>query len=545
MMKNILIFGIVLGLGCAYFEPNSLTATESSNNNAVTIYEKGNEYFKQKDYVRAIIEFEKIIDNYPGSEAYEPATYLAAFSYYKLNNFEAAAGLGEKFVKEFPMSSYYLNAASLLGESYFKLAQDYNAAYYLIDFYTQTKDTSAQVLAFDRIITILPELSISQLEKLHRHHMSDPIDEHLLFYLAQIEAREGKKKEAERDLSLLVRRFPNTDYVYEVDEYKKFIGLGEATGRVGILLPLTGSFSQYGQKLLPIIKFFQESKLLPFSLHFYDTKSDPIEATVAALKLIEDIHVDFIIAPVRIYEAFGICGLAVGKGIPVIMPLTSEARFEIMPLIFTGAQSSEEQAKVIARYSMGELGLTKFGILYPDMVKYRTIAEVFAQEILRNNREVVAMVDFSPDSVTIKAELEGMKEKEPQAIFLAMDTDMIINTTPQIAYYGLEDTKILGIESFNNEKVARLGEKYVDGATFVAPTPTDSTILRETKRLGFESDEVTTKVFQTLWQLKELKNYDRTTLPTLIPKILKGKETFCIYQINGYEVVKLAEVGGK
>lgn len=541
VMKNLFMIVTLLIFGCA---PQFLDRMESAADaeKAAALYERGNDYFKQKEYAEAIVEFEEVLDKYRRSDAYEPALYLTAFCYFKLNDFKEAASLGEKFLKEFPNSTYFLNAASLLGESYYKLAQDYKAAYYLTKFYTASKDSDKREAAFERILKVLPELSISELEKLHRIFMADPVDEHILFNLARIEAREGKKKEADRDFNLLTRRFPNTKYVYEIEEYKRFIGLGEATGRAGILLPLTGNFSSYGQRLLEIVKKFQKDKSLPFFTHYLDTKSDPIEATNAAARLIEDMHVDFLIAPIRVYEALGVCGVAYGKRIPLILPLTSEARFETIPLVFTAAQSDEEQAKVLAEYCMYDLGIKRFAILYPDLVKYRVIAEAFANEVVNNNRDVVAMVNFHADSITLRWELGGIKDKEPEAIFLPMDTDMIINTAPQVAYYGLGRVKLLGIDTFHDEKVPRLGEKYVEGAIFVTPAVIDSLTRKELTNINYEGDDMTARFFRVLWQLKGLADYDRVTLPHLIPKILKGKVVFNIYQIKGYEFRKLAEI---
>lgn len=545
-MKKVLWFGAILLISCAHIKPTVLKEYESSiaSEKAAVIYEKGNNYFKEKDYKNAINELKDIILKYENTDAYEPALYLTAYSFYKLNEFKKAATLGEKFIKEFPNSSYYLNATSLLGESYFKLAEDYKAAYYLTKFYTQSKDSVARKKAFEHIVMVLPELSIKQLEKLHRIFMSDPVDEHILYCLAQIEVREGKKKEAERDFNLLIRRFPNTMYTFEVQEYKIFIGLGETTGRAGILLPLTGKFSSIGQKLLEIIEIFEKNKSLPFSIYFLDTKSDPIDATIAAVKLIEEIHVDFLIAPISISsgEAFGVCGLAYGKGIPLILPMTSEGKFESIPHIFTSGLNSEEQAKVIANYSMYDLAIMKFAILYPDIPKYKSIAEAFANEVTKNNRELVTMVSFQPDSITLKWELKAIKEKNPEAIFLPMDKNMIINTAPQIAYYGLEHVKLLGIETFNDEKVPRLGEKYVEGAVFTAPSPIDSLTLKEFKKQGYKEDDFAAKFFYTLWRLKELKNYNRGVLPRSISKILKGRKISNIYKIKNGEFIKLAEV---
>lgn len=539
-MKNYLRLILICSIACA---PKFLERIEAEREDerVVVIYEQGNTYFKQKDYKKAIIEFQKILDRHKQSDAYEPALYLTAFSYFKLNRFEQAVSLGEKFIKQFPNSSYLINAISLLGESYFKLGEDYKATYYLTKFYTVSEDSSNREAAFERILKLLPELSVSELEKLHRMFMVEPIDEHILYNLAQIEAREGKKEEAERDFNLLLRRFPNTKYTYEVREYVRFIGLGEATGRAGILLPLTGRFADYGRRLFDIVKVFESRKSLPFSLHVLDTRSDPIEAIVAALKLIEDIHVDFLVGPIFTIEALGVCGLASGKGVPVILPMVSDTRFESIPNIFT-TQGSEEQAQAIARYSIYDLGIKKFAIMYPDIANYKRVAHVFAQEAVKHNREVVAIYNFHPDSITMKHPLEEIAEKEPEALFLAMDTDMIINSAPQIAYYGLEEVVLLGISTFKNEKVPRLGEKYVEGAVFATSALVDTSIFQELNRKNYQEDEFATKFISVLWQLKGFKDYDRSVLPKVIATMLERNRIFSIYQIQDGEFIKLMDM---
>jgi outer membrane protein assembly factor BamD (BamD/ComL family) len=543
-MKRLCLLSIIVMISCATFAsgPAQESDTKVTSKEIAAIYEKGNTHFKAKEYQNAIDELNIIIDKHQESAAYEPALYIVAFSNYKLDKFKKATQLGERFLKEFPNSQYILNVTSLAGESFFKLGEDYKAAYYLIKYHIQTEDTIGQNKAFERIMQTLPNLTITQLEKLHRAHMSDPLDEHILYYLAQIEAREGKKKEAERDFNLLLRRFPKTRYTFEVKEYQRFIDLGEATGRAGILVPITGEYANFGQKFLEVIKIYEKEKSLPFSLHYLDTKSDPIEATMAASKLITEMHVDFIIAPIRLMEAFGVCGLAFGKSIPVILPMTSEARLEKIPLVVTTGQSNEEQARCVAQYAMYDLALERFAVLFPDIAKYRSVGQAFADEVTKNNREILTMVGYDPDSITLKWELKAIKDKDPQAIFLPMDREMVINTTPQIAYYGLEHVKILGIETFKDEKVTRLGEKYVEGAVFAAPSPIDSLSLKEFNRAGFKEDDLSAKFYYTLWRLKGLTTYNRSNLPQQISIMLKGHEIFNIYTIKNGEFVKLTEI---
>ncbi|MGB7054792.1 MAG: penicillin-binding protein activator [bacterium] len=540
----ILLVTIIIMLNCAYIGPKGLTDIESAMaaERAAVIFERGNDYFKRKDYSNALIAFEEVVAEYEGTEPYEPALYLGAFCQYKLARFRNAVSFSEKYIKEFPDSKYYLNAMSLAGESYFNLAEDYQATYYLTKYYVQSEDPTGRQKAFERILDMLAGLSIAELEKLHRIYMAEEIDEHILYHLAQLETEEGKKEEAERDFNLLMRRFPNTRYLYEAEEYKRFISLGQATGRAGILLPLTGKFSDIGQNLLQVIRLFENNRLLPFSLHAIDTKSDPIEATLAAARLLEELSVDFLIAPVSSFEAFGICGYALGKSIPLILPMSAEARFESIPLVFTRGQTGEEQARIVARYSAYDGGINKFAVLFPNESRHRSVAQAFAQEVARNNREVVAMVSFPADSITLQDELEAIKDREPEALFLAMDTDMIINVAPQVAYYGLGEVTLLGTESFHSERVPRLGEKYVEGAVFATPSAIDEEISKRLKAAGLSVDEFSARLYSILWQLRNIRNYERTSLPRVIAETLRGTEMFSVYQIKDGEFIRLADI---
>jgi outer membrane assembly lipoprotein YfiO len=543
-MKSTVVLSILCILACGHFTPVSVEEYEYgySAERAAELYEQGNMHFKEDAYQNAIHKFEEIVANHENTSAYEPALYLLAFSHYKLKNFDDASSFGERFIKKFPTSTYTTNALSLVGESYYQLTEDYKASYYLLKYYLATEDIKGREKARERIMLMLPELSIKELEKLHRTFMAHPIDEHILYNLAQIEAREGKKKEAERDFNLLVRRFPNTEYAFEVQEYRRFMGLGEASGRCGILLPLTGEYSQLGQRLKEIVEIFEKELILPFSVHVIDTKSDPIEAILAASRLIESMHVDFIIAPIRLVEAFGVCGAASSEGVPVVLPMTSESRFEMIPLVYTTGLTHEEQARVIARYAMYDLGIKTFAVLHPDQTRYRNIGNVFANEIVKNNRHVSAIVSFQQDSITLKVPLEHIAETRPEAIFLPMDKDMIINATAQIAYYGLEGVQILGIDTFEDEKVPRLGERYVEGAVFAASAPIDSLTMREFSKTGFADDEFAAKFFSTLWKLRLLGGYNRSSLPARMADIVKGKKVAFVRRIHDGEFVKLAEI---
>lgn len=197
---------------------------------------------------------------------------------------------------------------------------------------------------------------------------------------------------------------------------------------------------------------------------------------------------------------------------------------------------------MVARYGAYDHGINKFAVLYPEDSYHRSIAHAFAQEVMRNNREVVAMVSFQQDSITLKAELEAIKDKEPEALFLAMDTDMIINVAPQVAYYGLEEVTLLGTESFHSERVPRLGEKYVEGSVFSTPSAIDEGVLKQLRSAGITVNEFNARFYSALWQLRDIQDYERANLPRIITGTFRGTEIFSIYQIKDGDFVKLTDI---
>ncbi len=507
------------------------------------IFENGNNFFKKKEYEKAIVEFDKIVRDYSKTQAYEPALYLLTFSYFRINGFERTVYYGERFVKEFPYSNYLTKVLGMLGEANLKLVNDYKAAYYLIKFHKQSTDILENEAAYKKIIQLLSEMTLENLDKLHRNFLGEPVDEHILYYLIKAEIKVGQDKNAERDFKLLTRRFPESVYTDEFTNFKKIAELGSATGKAGVLLPLSGKFARYGEKLQEILKVFSQHKYLSFSTTLYDTKSDPVEAILAAANLIDEKKVDFIIGPIFSIEALGVAGYASARNIPLVIPTNIELKLNSMPFIFTPGQTLEQQAKAVARYSTKHLGLARFAVLFPAISRYSTLAGIFVEEIKKNNGEVVAVESFDQDSITLRRELERIKKQKPEAIFLAMDTDMLINTAPQIFYYGLEDTKILGTDAFDNERIIRLGEKYVESAVFATSATIDSFAEQELKRQKLEtSDPITAKFFQTLWALRQLSGYERVNLSSKLGEILLKERTFNIWTIRNGEFVRITEI---
>lgn len=543
-MKNLAMVAIALVCSCAHFQPQFVADLKEEK--AAQAYQQAEARYQAKEYASAAPEFKRIIDEYPGTKAHEPSLYLLAFCHYKLSDFEQTTYWTERFLAEFPYSNFATNILGLAGDAYIKSGDPAKGVQYLLKYHAQVPETSERDKAFSTIMRTLPQLGRSDLDRLHRAFMADPMDEHLLYYLIRAKISDGKQKEARTDYEVLKKRFPETRYTISFDEVIPPVATGETTGRAGILLPLSGKFAAYGTRLSKVLRLFEQRKSLPFTAYVMDTKSDPIDAILAAIKLVDERKVDFIVGPIFSIEAFGVCGLGSGRGVPVIIPTALEARFASIPLVYTAIQNEEMQARIIARYAVTQYDLRRIGVIHLKDTRYESLARVFSEEVIKYGGEIVGVESFSADSITLKWQLGRLKKADPDAIFLAMDTEGVINTAPQVMYYGIAEVRLLGIESFNHESVPRLGEKYVEGAIFVAPATIDSLAMGELARGGVEDfDFVTVRFYQVLDKLRYLSQYSRADLGTRLTQILKGDNIFHVYQIRNGEFAKITDVDGK
>lgn len=444
------------------------------------------DYYNQGDFRSALDLIRNYLNRYPSSFERDDALYLGAACAFKLEEFRLASRYTKEIIRRYPHSDHATKAHLIFGLSRIRLGSLEEGTSSLIDVIETSSDDKERQEASNKIDSILPLLSIPSLRKIHRQHIGQPVDEWILFQLAKKEVEEKRYDQAREDLDRYLDLFPTGEHADEARSLLRFAGMGGSTGRVGLLIPLTGQFKEYGSDAqTSFLRVFADTDKVMIG----DTRSDPIEALINAQKMIEE-KVDLIVGPIFGVEALPIAGLAITAGIPLILPTESDPRFSRLPEgIVSLSNETIRDADAIAQFAIRSLSLKRPAILYPKTKRGEFLASVFKDRFEKMGGKIVAAVPFDPDSLTMKWELLGIKRKRPDGIFLPVDPKLLVMICTQIKYHELIRVKILTVGTAVNDDVIRLGEEYVEGIYFARPVEEGVSSPFAEKDPGFVSEK--------------------------------------------------------
>jgi ABC-type branched-subunit amino acid transport system substrate-binding protein len=157
------------------------------------------------------------------------------------------------------------------------------------------------------------------------------------------------------------------------------------------------------------------------------------------------------------------------------------------------------QVRAVAAYTVQELGIERFAILYPEERYGISFMNRFWDEIVARGADVVAIESYRPDQTDFadaikklvglyyprledpeeeNADQPGLalealsdeEEKEPEpiidfgAIFIPDTYEKAGLIAPQLPYYDVTDVLLVGTNLWHSDKLIEMAPKYVQGA---------------------------------------------------------------------------------
>lgn len=166
--------------------------------------------------------------------------------------------------------------------------------------------------------------------------------------------------------------------------------------RVGMLLPLTGADSKYGQGMKNAsLLALNDIKNPNVVIQYYDTASTPAGARVA-IKNATAQRAQLILGPLKSTEVSAISNETIYQGIPVIAFSTSPD--VLQPTIYTLGLLIDEQIDRIMTYAVNN-GRSNFALLLPDNNTGISVARA-AIKSANKNRVAVKLIGFYPQGIS-------------------------------------------------------------------------------------------------------------------------------------------------
>lgn len=270
---------------------------------------------------------------------------------------------------------------------------------------------------------------------------------------------------------------------------------------VGVLLPETGRFAPFGQRVrrgMELALNLHNESRPPVRFLFRDSGSEPGASARAVSELAVSGRVMAVAGPLTGSAAEAAATRAEEERVPLLALSPRAGLPESGAFVFRNSLTSRLQAQALARYAVEEKGMTAFGVLYPDSRRGRELSELFAAEVLKRGGLVTVRESYAEGATDFGRQIKRLKGEDPDAreeevrlseaeeledlflpdepvfppvdfdaLFIPDDADRVGLIAPQLVYYGIENLPLLGINAWNSPELVRIGGDFVEGAVFV------------------------------------------------------------------------------
>jgi len=424
----------------------------------------------------------------------------------------------------FVLGKVYVNKNDFLKGFDFFMRANKNIADYKLNMPETKKEA-------DRTIReILEQLHGGELESVYHNYVPGfPSDIALYKYIDYL-YKKGEYKKALMETENFLRLFPDNKRVSDIlfiktkiDQYEK----PQMTLKIGAIIPLSGRFSVYGEKILRGIQLAVEEinakTKNKIAIITKDDEGKAMKTRKAFRELSSLSDVLGIIGPILSDGVLAVKDLADEYQIPLITPSAGRKGLPGMSrMIFRNCLTNKHQGEFIAEFAIDKLCLKTFAIMFPDNKYGKQLQEIFTKTAEELGGRVIYAASYSEGETDFKKQCRRINRLKPDSVFIADYADKAVMILPQLAFYSVGSVKhkytILGTKGWYTRKFITQGEKYVSNSFF------PSAFFRESKDIRVvnfyqnfvahftdEPDDLAAQAFDTTNILfQAIKNSDKT-----------------------------------
>lgn len=231
----------------------------------------------------------------------------------------------------------------------------------------------------------------------------------LAFKLAKIYYHTRQFERSQQMLELMVTRYQDSEYAPRAQDLltrieRRFKVDPKA---IGVVLPLSGRFKQYGERSLAAIKLqFPEGS--GYRLVVKDSAGDPTAASKAVEDLVLENHVIAIIGPQFSKPSHSAALKAEELSVPILLLSHREGLPGMGEYVFRTALTVEAQAEALAKVAFEDMGWSRFALLYPNSSYGADFIHAFWDEVDRRKGEIRGVERYENDQTTFSAEVKSL-----------------------------------------------------------------------------------------------------------------------------------------
>ena len=471
--------------------------------------------YRMERYAEAVSLFQHVMERFPSRPEADEARLWLLRCYVKLDRFNDAVETGRSLMSYLPERYQRAEAAEIVGDAQGAQANHVEAVRWYVKAYELAEQEKRSILTMK---------VDGELQRLDRNLVLELLTEYpegfpslqLQTRMIEHDMESGQLVLAQQQLQALIEEQPLhplaerwRETAERVDEWLKV----DMTA-VGCILPLSGRYQAYGDKVLRgLLLAADDAKVLDqggrdIQLVIKDTGGRP-DLAAAVRDLVFNHRVAAIIGPLGRVAAEAAAEEAQNLWVPIILLTQKKGVSEIGSFVFRSFLSNEQQARALVEFAVLGLGYRRFAVLYPNDSYGTRLVHLFWDELDRLGAEVRGVEAYEPsqtdfadqikklvglyyprpetelDDESVRAKRRGSllaeaeaasavsPEEEPlpivdfEAIFIPDSYGKVGLIAPQLAYYDVTGIKLLGTNLWNSPELVEMAAPYLQGAVFV------------------------------------------------------------------------------
>ncbi|MDH3734966.1 MAG: penicillin-binding protein activator [Gemmatimonadota bacterium] len=241
------------------------------------------------------------------------------------------------------------------------------------------------------------------------------------------------------------------------------------TARIGAILPLSGELASVGQLLREgmelALEAYERDRPDGFEIELLirDDASNP-ETTAGLVVELERAGAVAIIGPLRSESLAAAARARQSQRLSIVSPTATEV-LGPAPNVYTLYDLGRRERDVatdLARWAVEELGLRRAGVLRPGDPALARAATLFGRAFEQAGGAVIATASYTTvGTTTFQDPIRSLASSSPDIVFApAASASAVLTLAPQLVYYGLDRSIIMGSEAWAEPGVLRRLESF-------------------------------------------------------------------------------------
>ncbi len=371
--------------------------------------------YASEDYLKSREVFVSLAKSFPDHHRFSYFRFMIAKCDYHLHQYASARTKFADFIHRFPRSKFVPASYLMLGNISYLEGEAFESAQSFIYSYELAGTDNVRLLAKRSLQALLERwLSEEEMKKLSRANRDKKLAPKIWFGLGTRQYENGDLQEAFKTLDYYRNAFPKGE---DIEQVALMLENGSSsrdkTINVGVLVPLSGDLSVYGNSLLNGIKLALSSNpsgKKEVQLVVRDTQDDFVKAAQLCRELISNDRVVCIIGPLRSEAVAAAAVEAEHSRVPLITPTASKKGLAALSdFVFQVSPTTQRKGKTLAESAIKDQGLREFVMLVPEAEGSESEAASFQMTVEGLGGSTLAVEEYAPGTEDFSPYLRRIK----------------------------------------------------------------------------------------------------------------------------------------